>query len=125
MRKLILTFLLFFCAIAAQAQGQKFDHVWISKEKVRLKPAVIYANYGDNFYLTLRDNKRVFDYKLTFIDSKMQGGLVEYNFKPFNEDGKEVKGLLISIQTRSKHLPAILKVIVDEVEEVSFEILPL
>lgn len=73
--------------------AQDFNHVLVSKELVNNKPAIIYVNYGAEFYLTFRDGKRQIDYKLKSLGSHMNMGYISYAFTPLLPNNQEVKGL--------------------------------
>ncbi|RQO68529.1 hypothetical protein DBR40_20010 [Pedobacter sp. KBW01] len=97
MKKLILS--IAFVLVAFFVNAQDFNHVLISKELVNNKPAIIYVNYGAQFYLTFRDGKRQIDYKLKSTGSHMNMGYISYAFSAILPNNKEVSGLKIFLVT--------------------------
>jgi len=120
MKKLILS--IAFVLFAFLVNAQDFNHVLVSKELVNNKPAIIYVNYGAEFYLTFRDGKRQFDYKLKNIGGHTMGGYTEVSFSATLPSNDLVKGLVfrLTFADGGGTKPPTLVMLVDEKESGSF-----
>jgi len=96
MKKIFFTLSLILAVFILKAQD--FNHVLVSVQQVNNKPAVIYVNYGDTFYLTFRDGKRQIDYKLNYLGSHHNMGITSMAYTAILPSNVEVKGLKIFIE---------------------------